>query len=166
MLKSFALLILFTIFSPLAAAKAYVATAGAQKVPPTSLSPEIGITRNCAELGSKAGFLIADPGFVPMINNSVYIEPEVFLSSCNYLLLGVHMQWQFHLSPQWSVFAAPGAEMPVFFGKNTDKRDFSVFGGSTLGAIYWMDPNFGVRFESFGTLLSNGGIRIGVFMGI
>lgn len=78
-------------------------------------------------LGGRATIPIVDNGFVPSINNSVGISfglDWVRYSGCYYrnfrgargdigcgasfLLIPVAMQWNFWLTPKWSVFGEPG----------------------------------------------------------
>lgn len=70
--------------------------------------------------GVRGTVVIVDNGFVPSINNSVGITFGLdFLHydgcyyagygcSANALLFPVAMQWNFWLTPQWSVFGEPG----------------------------------------------------------
>jgi hypothetical protein len=77
--------------------------------------------------GARLGLVIVDNGFVSSINNSVaisfgldvirysgcygYYNPDPrFTYDCGatYLLFPVAMQWNFWLSPRWSVFGEPG----------------------------------------------------------
>lgn len=72
--------------------------------------------RHHSELG--AGFrgtvIIVDNGFVPSINNSVGISfgADIFAGRGT-LFLPVAMQWNFWLSPHWSVFGEPGIGFTV-----------------------------------------------------
>ena len=83
---------------------------------------------NAFGLGFRASIPIVDNGFVPTINNSVAISFGVDwlrYSSCyyydvrgrdrfgygcgaSYFVFPVAMQWNFWLTPQWSVFGEPG----------------------------------------------------------
>lgn len=71
-------------------------------------------------VGARGSVVIVDNGFVPSINNSVAISfglDFLHYDYCYYgnvncggsaILLPVAMQWNFWLTPQWSVFGEPG----------------------------------------------------------
>lgn len=71
-------------------------------------------------VGGRVGINIVDNGFVKSINNSVAISfgvDYVHYSGCyfadlncgiGYLFFPVTMQWNFYLTPKWSVFGEPG----------------------------------------------------------
>jgi hypothetical protein len=71
-------------------------------------------------LGARFSIPVVDKGFVPSINNSVAISFGIDVThydgcwywngncSANYVELPVAMQWNFYLSPKWSVFGEPG----------------------------------------------------------
>src|SRR4051794_36550649 len=59
--------------------------------------------------GFRGTIIIVDNGFVPSINNSVGISfgGDIFFARAT-IFLPVAMQWNFWLSPHWSVFGEPG----------------------------------------------------------
>ena len=65
--------------------------------------------------GFRATIEIADPAFIPKINNTVGITFGIDATTCRYcyredvtLWLPVAMQWNFFLTDKWSVFAELG----------------------------------------------------------
>jgi hypothetical protein len=75
-------------------------------------------------LGARGSVVIVDNGFVPSINNSVAISfgidwlrygdcyyyrgPGRYGCGASFFLFPVAMQWNFWLTPKWSVFGEPG----------------------------------------------------------
>lgn len=139
-------------------ARAYIATPKAQSQPDVEASPMIGGSAYSGfEAGAKFGWLVANPGFVPVINDSVNIEASAFLAAAGYLKLAPLLMWSFHLNPQWSVYAEAGAELGLAFGKKKRNRDDDfdgprrdgrdsgfVIGG---GGIYRVNPTMALRLE-------------------
>lgn len=65
--------------------------------------------------GFRATLLVADPGFIPKLNNSVGITFGLDLMSCRYgctddfsIWSPVGLNWSFYLTKDWSVFADGG----------------------------------------------------------
>ena len=69
--------------------------------------PEIGA-------GFRASIELADPAFIPSINNTVAISFGFDVTNCRFcnrdfsLFLPITMQWNFFLTDKWSVFADLG----------------------------------------------------------
>ena len=69
--------------------------------------PEVGA-------GFRASIELADPAFIPKLNNTVAISFGLDVTNCQYcykdfsLFLPVTMQWNFFLTDKWSVFADLG----------------------------------------------------------
>jgi opacity protein-like surface antigen len=127
------------------------------------------------QVGGRAAFRIVNRGFIPMLNNSVFIEAGLFYqrATMDYGWLGapleivysgiripVVMRWDFQLNKSWIFYAAAG--VGISFGKTTAEyksggkvydyeskvstpKTFGVSGD--VGAIYNFSENLGVRLE-------------------
>jgi hypothetical protein len=160
--------------SGVAEARAFIATPGAQRVPDVEVSPMLGISSFYGvEAGAKMGWKISDPGFVPQINNSVYIEGSAFVAEKGYLFLAPLLLWEFHLHQEWSVYGEAGAEAGIKFGSSKSHDDdwdtsFRPHGrpsGLSLGAggIYRFKPDMALRLESEFTTSA---LRVGLMFAI
>lgn len=163
-------IMLATLVSTTASGRAFVATPKAQNEPDQTVTPWIGAsTYYGVELGVKAGWLIANPGFVPQINNSVFIEGSVLVSESGQLFVAPLLQWCFHLHPEWTVYGEAGAELGTRFGDDDDDDDDKYFNprrnrrGSGLvlqgGAVWRFKPDMGLRLEHD---LSHNSFRVGL----
>ncbi|MDP9149426.1 MAG: hypothetical protein M3O36_05740 [Myxococcota bacterium] len=61
-----------------------------------------------AAAGFRGTFNILDHGFVQSINDSVGLGVGVDFAGGRHLIVPVVLQWNFWLSPHWSVFGEPG----------------------------------------------------------
>ena len=144
-------------WSTAAIAKPYIAQPGAQPQSNMTLTPMVGVSEFYGfEVGAKMGWKISDPGFVPMINNSVYIEGSALVSQSGHLFIAPLLFWGFHLHPQWTVFGEAGAELGAHFGSDSD-RDHDATGlrhpgtasGLALatGGIWHFQKDMSLRLE-------------------
>ncbi len=88
-------------------------------------------------LGFRATIELADPAFVPKINNTVGITFGTDITSCNgycpnpelisYFPVG--LQWNFFLSDDWSVMFEPGFVLVSYSLFEEFDADFMVFAG-------------------------------------
>ena len=125
--------LVLSLFATQAHARAFIATPGAQTQPGLLASGLIGLSSYYdLEVGGKFAWKIADPGFVPMINNSVAIEGAGIVTSTGQLFIAPLLLWSFHLHPQWSVFAEAGIELG--FSTRSKEKDRELDGGDPRGA--------------------------------
>jgi hypothetical protein len=63
--------------------------------------------------GFRGTFVLVDNGFIKSLNDSVGITfgGDVFFGDKGTLFLPVAMQWNFWLTPRWSVFGEPGVAL-------------------------------------------------------
>ncbi len=91
---------------------------------------------------------LVDRGFVPDINNSVYIEAElgpVFAAGNTAWFYSLHLRWDFTLNPDWTFYAlggVAGSDQGSGLGNHT--VFYPRIGG---GAVYNVAQDFGIRFE-------------------
>jgi hypothetical protein len=94
-------------------------------------------------VGGRFSIVIVDNGFVKTINNSVaisfgldwlrygdcygYYSRYARCAGASYFILPVALQWNFWLTPQWSVFGEPG--FYVYHGVWDDYCDYPEFSG-------------------------------------
>ena len=83
--------------------------------------------------GFRGTVIIVDNGFVPSINNSVGISfgGDIFAGRGT-LFLPVAMQWNFWLSPHWSVFGEPGLGFAVESRPAPRRSSPRLHGGGAL----------------------------------
>ena len=146
----------FSLASRRADARAFIATPGAQSQPANHFTGFVGLSSIYdLELGGKYAWKIADPGFVPVINNSVFIEGSSFVTTTGHIFVAPLLLWCFHLHPMWSVYAEAGAELGFSFKSRTNDRYDDYYGGSptraglsaTGGAFWRYSSNMWMRFE-------------------
>lgn len=169
MTLKFALALLLLVVGERAHARAFIATPKAQAQPDVEVSPMLGYSPFYGvEAGAKMGWLLSNPGFVPVINNSVYIEGSAFVAEAGYLFLAPLLMWNFHLHPQWSVFGEAGAELGIRMGArkgdeeiNTGFRSSGHNSGVSIaaGAIYRFQHDLALRLESE---FATGSLRVGL----
>ncbi len=83
---------------------------------------------------------IIDRGFVPDLNDQVYIEAQpgiLLIDGTSAFTYSVHLRWDFHKNEEWTLFALGG-----FGGAIT---------GATLGNRFEFFPRFGIgaRWDAF-----------------
>jgi hypothetical protein len=106
---------------------------------------------------------ILDAGFIRPINDSVYIEPGLFIAArfgrkdenFVWVVPEVGPRWNFHLTPNWDAFAA--IKLGWAIGKH---HDFWLRAGP--GMLWWFRRPWALRIEG------GGGPRVGagVYLGI
>ena len=158
--------------SPCARADAYIL---GQTIPKgdIGLTPFLGVGYyDYAELGFAASFLLVPHGFIPPINNSVHAEATIFqdiIGRSATGAIGGRMRWDFHLHPQWSVYAAPG--FGVRYGdrnRSGDRygdhdRDVGAEITGDIGGFFHLNETVSLRAEaSAGSWYDHGGLRAGV----
>ena len=127
------------------------------------LTPFFGIGfDDYVELGFAASFLVVPHGFIPPINNSVSVEAAIFQDVAGRDrtgFVGGRMRWDFHLHPQWSVYAAPGAG--VRFGDDDRHTGAEITGD--MGGFFHLNDTVSLRGEvGLGDWYDHGGLRAGV----
>ena len=91
--------------------RSFIASPGAGHEEPMSVSPSLGISADYGlELGAKLDYLLVDPGFVPGINDTVYLEGALFFADAS-LFIAPELRWDFNLHPQWTVYGEGGLEL-------------------------------------------------------
>jgi hypothetical protein len=73
-------------------------------------------------IGFRGTFHITD-GFVKSINDSIGVGVGIDIGTHSRILIPVVMQWNFWLSPHWSVFGEPG----IAIGSGRDTEPWPVF---------------------------------------
>lgn len=132
-------------WSSVAAAYPYIRQAGRTKPQELSITPMVGISGLYGlEAGVKVDYLLVNPGFIPHLNNSVFLEGGVFVAADGGPFVAPELRWEFHLHPQWSVYGEAGLEANL----GAEKDDPSVSIVTAIGAV-WRLPgkSFNVRGE-------------------
>jgi hypothetical protein len=123
-----------------AAAQAYIKRAGGTKESEMSVTPMLGISGEFGiEAGAKADFLLVQPGFVPMINDSVFIEGAVFVAD-SHVFVAPLLRWDFNLHPQWTLYGEGGIEVILGSDKDDDGRRHSGARLSFAPGAIWRMP--------------------------
>lgn len=110
------------------------------------------------EAGAKMDYLLAYPGFIPMLNNAVFIEGEVFVAS-EHIFVAPLLRWDFNLHPQWTVYGESGIEANIRTGGSNDGGNQGARLDFGAGAI-WRLPSkeFFLRGE---VDIAHGAVRVG-----
>lgn len=123
-----------------AAAQPYIRQPGTTRPAETSAAPMIGLSAHHGlEVGGKVDFQLANPGFIPILNNTVFIEGGLFVAQRNGLFVSPALRWDFHIHPQWTMFGVGGLEANL----NADDEDEDVALQIAAGAIWRMPGNKG-----------------------
>lgn len=110
-LRATAAIIGFGVFAAAASADPWIRTPGGTRPDDMTVAPMVGMSAHHGlEAGAKADFLLANPGFIPMLNNSVSLEASVFVAQRHGVFVAPNLRWDFHLHPQWTVFGVGGIE--------------------------------------------------------
>lgn len=116
-------------------ANPYIRTPGGTQAHDFSAAPMVGISgHHGIEIGAKGDFLLVNPGFIPMLNNSVYLEGSVFLAARHGFFVAPALRWDFHIHPQWTVYGAGGIEANLN-GEEHDDDASILFAAGALWRI-------------------------------
>jgi hypothetical protein len=122
------------------------------------------------DVGARVGVRLYDPGFLPMLNNSVAIDAGLFYYGsslelggyeyrAHYLRVPLYLRWDFHVAEKWTAFPMVGPEMSMLLGSslnaNAEEHDYfrsrkgrMEFGaGYGIGAFWHFAENASMRFE-------------------
>ena len=113
-------------------------------------------------VGGAFAFRVADPGFVPVINNSVFVEAVLFQSvapNSDHTSLGGRLRWDFHLAKPWSVYAAPGI---LLSNAESRRGSFGGYFSHAWGGFFHINEKVSLRAE---TGFLNFGFLSGVLAG-
>ena len=151
MLKSLVVLVAFTFCSPVFAEELF------KGKPPEGVF-SLGISAGLAPLGSNGGFVsvgnigakIVNIGFVPDINNQVWLElgGGVHVGFTGALISGIfssHLRWDFIVNDSWTLFAAGG--VGGWVTSPAGATTFVLFPRIGAGAIYYFVPQVGLRLD-------------------
>lgn len=146
--------------TPVAEAGPYVTQSGLTRPAPTSITPMLGISgRYGLEVGAKVDFLVANPGFIPHLNNSVFVEGAVFAATDGGPFIAPELRWEFHLHPQWTVYGEAGIEANLGAGDDDPSATLLPAAGGV-----WRIP--GKSFTLRGEVdLAHGAVRAGPSFG-
>jgi len=112
-------------------------------------------TAGFALLGN-AGVKILNRGFVPDINDQVFLEADlgpVFFSGFTDLLVDTHLRWDFHKDDDWTFYALGGLEGLFSSGTLGHNQVNPRFG---IGTIWELWQGVAVRAEVSNDLLALG----------
>ena len=75
-------------------------------------------------LQGRASFRIVEEGFIPDVSDQVFLEGlfgYMRIPNFNSLQYGVHLRWDFHATPDWTVFAIGGlgGSIVLYNARNT-----------------------------------------------
>src|SRR5262249_22297313 len=107
----------------------------------------IDSTGGFALMGTAARKLF-QPGFVPDLNDTVWIEAEVgpmFTSGATAFMYSAHLRWDFEKDPIWTFYALGGLSgsiTPASLGSH-----FELFPRFGAGALWTVSPLFQLRGE-------------------
>lgn len=113
--------------------------------------------------GVQMGIPIVDGGLIRPINDSLSIEPGLFMGvrlhhndSTNFWAIPeIGPRWNFHLTPRWDAFGTLKLGWAI-----GDEGDFWVRG--TVGMQWWFARPWALRLESGGGALMGGGVYLGM----
>lgn len=113
--------------------------------------------------GVQMGIPIVDGGFIRPINDSLYLEPGLFMGvrihrndPTNFWAIPeIGPRWNFHLTPHWDAFAA--LKLGWAIGK---EGDFWIRG--TVGMQWWFVRQWALRLETGGGFPMGGGLYLGM----
>jgi hypothetical protein len=117
-----------------------------------------GLGAGLAPLGSSGGFVsilhlgkkIVHTGFVPDINNQVWIEAAGgfhygFNSTWWSGLFSAHLRWDFIINPEWTLMAMGG--VGGWFNNVGGFTTVVVHPRIAAGAVYYFTPQVGLRID-------------------
>ncbi len=128
-----------------ASAAPYIRSPGTAQHHDMAVAPMVGFSGpHGLEVGAKVDVLLSDPGFIPTLNNSVYLEGSAFVAQRRGFFVAPELRWDFHIHPQWTVFGVGGIEANL----NADDEEDGVSLVFAAGA-FWRIPGkaFLVRGE-------------------
>lgn len=117
-----------------------------------------GVAAGIAPMGASGGLVpignvgakIVNTGFVPDINNQVWVEigggvHVAFNGGLVSGLFSTHLRWDFIVNDEWTLFAAAGAGgyVTTVAGSTT----FVMFPRVAIGAVYYFVPQVGLRLD-------------------
>ena len=114
-----------------------------------SRGSELSTAQVVFEILGFAAKKIVERGFVPDINDSVWIELQlgpVITSGFTFISYSLHLRWDFAYNSLWTFYALAGDGgniAPSSLGNRFES--YFRFG---MGAIYTFSPNLNLRFEA------------------
>ena len=135
--------------------RAYVAQNGHAPRMDYDVTPYIGtMGGGGASTGVLAAYRLTPNGFISVLNNSVSIEGGVNAgmscpdSHCDGVFtLSGHLRWEFHVHPQWSVYASPGLALGQLKWLGDSDTRKGLFPAPKVGAFWRISETRIIRFE-------------------
>lgn len=100
------------------------------------------------DIRGNAAVKIMNRGFVPDINNQLFIEAQpgvLFVYSSSAFVYSLHLRWDFTFNDDWTFYALGGVG-GAFTGTDLGSRS-EVYPRFGIGARWNVYANFGFRFE-------------------
>ena len=111
--------------------------------------------------GLMLGIPLLDGGFIPPINDSLFLEPGVFAGvrfrddkTYGWVVPEVGPRWNFHLTPRWDAYAL--LKLGLAIGNDVD-----LWLRSAVGMQWWFNRPWALRLETGGGLYVGGGLFVG-----
>lgn len=99
-------------------------------------------------VAGSVGKKILNQGFVPEINNQVFVETQfgpLYVKSHFTFMYGIHLRWDFQKDERWALFALGGLGGNITTAALGSRWDFYPRFG--IGAFLNIDQRFRIRFE-------------------
>ena len=125
-----------------------------------TISPQIGVRVGNLSLGAQYSIVIAEPSFLPHLNNSLSGEAGVFMVlDDETLVIPVNIRWDLHVDIDWTVYVSPGLALLI----ETDSSPKATLRpAGQIGGFWHLDTYFSLRAgidTASRSLLAGGAIR-------